>query len=257
MTQIPLYTMLETLVSYLNAFRTNENDQPGQAVGEEKGATFGKVTGIEEVIAKHAANVTLLKSQTERLFNSDIADDRNPRESSYVKSGDVVVISSLLYGKEVYGIDIQSEDGQRISSQSPMAKLLLGKEIGNSFDLSGTKYSILEIHVPGESEILKRLEFLKRQITSETEKILLTNNKSESAIGRSEEKLERKLKISNFLDQISFVALVEKTYALEPIFSTTLTRQKELLKQEEHFPVTDLESTSGFIHIMGKLNRKS
>lgn len=255
MTKTPLYAMLEALVAYLNAFRVNENDQPGKAVGEEKGATFGKVTGIEEVIARHAANVTLLRGQSDRLFGSDVIDDRNPSDSSFVSSGSIVTITSEDYGQETYGLDVQVENGQRISSVSPMAKALLGRKNGDAFEISGTKYSIIKIHTQEKDEIMRRLNVVKNQIIDDTEQILMLPE-SNSTIGKSEEELRKKLKVSNLLDQISFVGLVEKTYGIGAEFSNLLREQKDILNKEPHFPVVDLEETTGYLHIQEKLRNK-
>ncbi len=254
MSKITLFTALETLVTYLHMKRTNEYDQPGRAVGEEGGATFGKVTGIEEVIAKHAVIVGQLKTAYEKLFNSEVIDDRIHQESTKIDVGCVVKVVSTAYGEEIYSIEVDVNNAHRVSAQSPMGKNLINKQIGFRFILGDTNFHITDVwSAHGEGEIKNRVSVIKDKIITQAEK-MLEKEVSVMPVAKKDEAMARKLNICYLLDQISMLEVMEKIYNLDNNASESLKELKATLEREEHFPMDEITKTSGFIHLAQKVN---
>ena len=254
MSKITLFTALETLVTYLHMKRTNEYDQPGRAVGEEGGATFGKVTGIEEIIAKHAVIVGQLKSASEKLYNSEIIDDRIHQENTKIDVGSIVKVSSISYGEEIYSIEVDANNAHRVSAQSPMGKNLINKQIGFRFSIGDTNFHVTDVWSShGEVEIKNRVVVIKDKIITQSEKVL-EKEVSVMSITKKDEAMAKKLNICHLLDQISMLKVVEKIYNLDNNVSESLTELKTILEQEEHFPMDEITKTSGFIHLAQKVN---
>lgn len=256
MSKIPLFTALETLVTYLHLKRMNEYDQPGRAVVEERGATFGKVTGIEEVIAEHAVIVGQLKIVSEKLFNSEIIDDRNNRECTKIDVGCVVKVVSIRYGEEIYSIEVDANNAYRISAQSPMGKNLINKQIGSQFSLRGTNFKIIDVwSAYAEGEFINRVVAIRDKIIS-LSKEALKKETSVNSFSKKDAEIKRKLNICHLLDQISMLEVIEKIYDLDNTISESLKELKITLEQEEHFPMDEITKTSEFIYLAQKLNLK-
>lgn len=248
-----LFSALEALLELRSAQRIAEYDQLGRAVVEERGATFGKVVGIEEAIADHAANVAALKRAEDIVFNSQIQDDREYYTVvSQVEAGAIVTIISEEYGEETYGIDVSLGDEVRISTDSPFAKALQGRKKGDLVNVNDIDYQITDIRSSQDKQAIRdRVDRLVRQTIDETNEMLLEQPEI-SGLATEEKARKRRLRVSDLLDRIQMIEVVQDLYGIDIDDSKLLESKGELFKQD-HFPVDGIRSNAGYIHIMGKI----
>ncbi|RLI52975.1 MAG: hypothetical protein DRP09_16805, partial [Candidatus Thorarchaeota archaeon] len=245
-----LFSALEALLEYRNLKRYETYNPPGKAMTEERGATFGKVTGIEEVIAAHAANVALLRNLEETLFNSHIEDDRGERSSEKVELGSIAVVRSDEYGEEVYGIDTAVEDAFKLSFSSPLAKALLGHQRGESVAIRDIEYRIVDVKSARDKHgIIARAENMAEKTIEEAQEALEVVEESGFAV--KELRLRRKLRISKLLDKINLLEIIAEIYGVEISNRSRLLKTKVAISGEEHFPVDGLEMS--LRHIMERV----
>lgn len=250
---LTLFSALEALLELRCNQRINEYEQLGRAVVEEKGATFGKVIGIEEAIADHAANVTALKRAEDIVFNSQIQDDRDYYTVvNQVEAGSIVTIISEEYGEETYGIDVSLGDEVRISTDSPFAKALLDRKKGEVVNVNGIDYQVTDIRSSQDKQAIRdRVDRLVRQTIDEAKEMLLEQPEI-SGLATEEKARKRKLRVSNLLDRIQMIEIITDLYEIDINDSELLEIKGELSKQD-HVPVDWIRSSAGYIHIMGKI----
>lgn len=252
MTELPLFIALLALLEFRIANRREREIQPGSVVGEEKGHTFGKVVGIEEAIAEHALYVKATRVARDRLFSSQIYDDRvSAKASSEVRVGSIVVLQSDEYGRETYEITPIAGNESPISPNSPLGQVVLRQRKGSSFSHIETTYSVVEVVHPSNPNLIRQrfTAFVKESIKAAEEVI-------SSGSGAMPDDRRIRVEIANVLDRFELIEILSELYGITEIPST-LARLKRHLQLEPRVPAETIRQSGDFGYVLTQLNQNA